>query len=117
MDKFSDEHLKIMLVGGGNKRARSFFVKHGWSTTEKGLIDQKYRSRAAQLYRALLQREAEGLKSGDDTPKAQSTKADEEEFNPEFDDIKTEISKTASKAVKQGESGMVWGVLSLLISF
>lgn len=117
MDKFTDDLLKVMLVGGGNKRARTFFVQHGWSSTEKGLIDEKYRSRAAQLYRALLQREAKGMKSGGDTPRAESAKAAEEEFDPHFDDIKTELSKTSTTSIKQDKSGTIWTVPTPLIFF
>lgn len=47
-----------MEVAGGNARARSFFASHGWSDSDAGSIVSKYQSRAAELYRAQLRREA-----------------------------------------------------------
>ncbi|GJP57194.1 hypothetical protein CLOM_g16225 [Closterium sp. NIES-68] len=54
LDGWSVEQLKIMAFGG-NGRARAFFKQHGW--TDGGKIEQKYTSRAAELYRQLLAKE------------------------------------------------------------
>ena len=43
------------MAFGGNSRARTFFKQHGW--TEGGKIEEKYTSRAADLYRQLLAKE------------------------------------------------------------
>jgi ADP-ribosylation factor GTPase-activating protein 2/3 len=44
-----------MMAFGGNNRAHVFFKQHGWS--EGGKADSKYTSRAAELYREILQKE------------------------------------------------------------
>jgi len=56
MDAWEAEHLAIMEVSGGNARAREFFSSHGLSDSDS--IVSKYHSRAAELYRAHLRREA-----------------------------------------------------------
>jgi hypothetical protein len=43
---------------GGNQRARQFFKQHGWDEVGSDKIEGKYTSRAAQLYRAMLEKEA-----------------------------------------------------------
>lgn len=40
---------------GGNNRAQVFFKQHGW--TDGGKIEAKYTSRAAELYKQLLNKE------------------------------------------------------------
>ncbi|XP_002978939.2 probable ADP-ribosylation factor GTPase-activating protein AGD8 [Selaginella moellendorffii] len=55
LDSWSQEHLKLMDFGG-NARAQTFFKQHGW--TESGKNESKYKSRAADLYRQLLAKEA-----------------------------------------------------------
>lgn len=47
---------------GGNGRAGVFFKQHGW--TEGGKIESKYTSRAAELYRQLLVKDATKSASG-----------------------------------------------------
>jgi ADP-ribosylation factor GTPase-activating protein 2/3 len=54
LDSWNQEQLKTMAYGG-NGRARVFFKQHGW--TDGGKIEQKYTSRAADLYRQLLAKE------------------------------------------------------------
>ncbi|CAI5464520.1 unnamed protein product [Closterium sp. Yama58-4] len=54
LDGWNVEQLKMMSFGG-NGRARAFFKQHGW--TDGGKIEQKYTSRAADLYRQLLAKE------------------------------------------------------------
>jgi ADP-ribosylation factor GTPase-activating protein 2/3 len=44
---------------GGNGRARTFFKQHGWDASGADKIEAKYTSRAAQMYRQTLAREAE----------------------------------------------------------
>eukprot|EP00250_Pteridium_aquilinum_P010165 c19189_g1_i1 orf=154-1413(+) len=55
LDSWTQEQLKLMSLGG-NGRAGVFFKQHGW--TEGGKIESKYTSRAADLYRQLLAKEA-----------------------------------------------------------
>jgi ADP-ribosylation factor GTPase-activating protein 2/3 len=44
-----------MMAFGGNNRARAFFKQHGW--TDGGKVEAKYTSRAAELYRQMLNKE------------------------------------------------------------
>ncbi|KAL6753163.1 hypothetical protein V8C86DRAFT_2733924 [Haematococcus lacustris] len=62
LDSWTPEQLKIMAVGG-NHRARQFFTQHGWDEIGSDKIESKYTSRAAQLYRAMLEKEATKLTS------------------------------------------------------
>jgi len=57
LDTWTQEQLKIMAIGG-NQRARQFFKQHGWDEVGSDKIESKYTSRAAQLYRAMLEKEA-----------------------------------------------------------
>ncbi|BDA43782.1 probable ADP-ribosylation factor GTPase-activating protein [Coccomyxa sp. Obi] len=77
LDTWSEEQLKLMSVGG-NGRARQFFKQHGWSELGSDKIEQKYTSRAAQLYRQQLEKDAAKLTAvpkpealGDSAPAAQ----------------------------------------------
>ncbi|KQK12024.1 hypothetical protein BRADI_1g01090v3 [Brachypodium distachyon] len=54
LDSWTPDQLKMMAFGGNN-RAHAFFKQHGWS--EGGKADSKYTSRAAELYRQILQKE------------------------------------------------------------
>ncbi|KAF5774628.1 putative Arf GTPase activating protein [Helianthus annuus] len=54
LDSWTPDQLKIMSFGGNN-RAQVFFKQHGW--TDGGKIEAKYTSRAAELYKQLLQKE------------------------------------------------------------
>lgn len=56
LDTWSPKQLKLMEVGG-NARARKFFKDHGWAELGSDKIDAKYSSRAAQLYKNLLDKE------------------------------------------------------------
>ncbi|GFH18901.1 Arf-GAP domain-containing protein [Haematococcus lacustris] len=53
----------IIMAVGGNHRARQFFTQHGWDEIGSDKIESKYTSRAAQLYRAMLEKEATKLTS------------------------------------------------------
>ncbi|KAH6557180.1 hypothetical protein KP509_1Z130300 [Ceratopteris richardii] len=55
LDTWSQDQLRLMSIGG-NGRAGVFFKQHGW--TEGGKIESKYTSRAADLYRQLLAKDA-----------------------------------------------------------
>ncbi|PNW70326.1 hypothetical protein CHLRE_17g715350v5 [Chlamydomonas reinhardtii] len=57
LDSWTQEQLKLMAAGG-NLRGRQFFKQHGWDDVGSDKIESKYTSRAAQLYRALLEKEA-----------------------------------------------------------
>lgn len=54
LDSWTPEQLKTMAFGGNN-RAHVFFKQHGWS--DGGKVEAKYTSRAAELYRQILQKE------------------------------------------------------------
>ena len=58
MDKWKPSELSLMK-NGGNKRAREFFREHGWSEQRSSLdlVQKKYQSTAAKLYRSKLQKE------------------------------------------------------------
>lgn len=43
----------MVMVFGGNNRAREFFKQHGW-TDSFNMLEAKYTSRAANLYRQVL---------------------------------------------------------------
>ena len=62
---------------GGNQRARSFFKQHGWDEIGSDKIEAKYTSRAAQLYRKQLEKDAAKAMSGEgeDSKPAASAKA------------------------------------------
>jgi len=65
MDKWSQEQLALFCTSGGNGRARTFFSQHGWNMAERGAIEQKYTSRAAEMYKQTLKREtAHALAAG-----------------------------------------------------
>ncbi|MCO5551753.1 hypothetical protein L7F22_005256 [Adiantum nelumboides] len=65
LDSWAQEQLKLMSVGG-NGRAGVFFKQHGW--TDGGKIESKYTSRAADLYRQLLIKDAAKSVSGFSSP-------------------------------------------------
>ncbi|KAG2493792.1 hypothetical protein HYH03_008012 [Edaphochlamys debaryana] len=51
------------MAAGGNLRGRQFFKQHGWDEIGADKIESKYTSRAAQLYRALLEKEVQKASS------------------------------------------------------
>lgn len=53
------------MAVGGNLRARTFFKQHGWDELGSDKIEAKYSSRAAQLYRKQLEKDAARLAAGD----------------------------------------------------
>lgn len=57
LDTWSEDQLQLMSVGG-NQRARTFFKQHGWDEIGSDKIEAKYTSRAAQLYRKQLEKDA-----------------------------------------------------------
>ena len=68
------------MNAGGNQRARAFFKQHGWDEIGSDKIESKYTSRAAQLYRKQLEKDAakamaEGTENGSSTKPAASAKA------------------------------------------
>ncbi|KAL4434371.1 hypothetical protein ABPG75_000812 [Micractinium tetrahymenae] len=60
LDTWSEDQLRLMAVGG-NQRARTFFKQHGWDEVGSDKIEAKYTSRAAQLYRKQLEKDAAKL--------------------------------------------------------
>eukprot|EP00894_Picocystis_sp_ML_P003918 jgi/Pico_ML_1/54435/g4781.t1 len=62
-DTWTEEQLSIFVASGGNARATKYFTQHGWSDSERGKIAQKYASRAAKSYRAMLAKEAQEARS------------------------------------------------------
>eukprot|EP00242_Pyramimonas_sp_CCMP2087_P014559 CAMPEP_0198197830 /NCGR_PEP_ID=MMETSP1445-20131203/1392_1 /TAXON_ID=36898 /ORGANISM="Pyramimonas sp., Strain CCMP2087" /LENGTH=423 /DNA_ID=CAMNT_0043867231 /DNA_START=102 /DNA_END=1373 /DNA_ORIENTATION=+ len=69
LDSWSQDQLRIMTCSG-NPRARQFFKEHGWADQGAAKIDAKYTSRAAELYRAALHKEAAVMKSDYEKAKA-----------------------------------------------
>lgn len=77
LDTWTEDQLALMSVGG-NQRARSFFKQHGWDELGSDKIEAKYTSRAAQMYRKQLEKEAQKLIGGDNavsTKSLESTKS------------------------------------------
>eukprot|EP00878_Enallax_costatus_P024563 GHUV01026218.1.p1 GENE.GHUV01026218.1~~GHUV01026218.1.p1 ORF type:complete len:178 (+),score=56.98 GHUV01026218.1:84-617(+) len=62
LDTWTEDQLRLMSVGG-NHKARQFFKQHGWDEVGSDKIEGKYTSRAAQLYRQQLEKEAAKLAS------------------------------------------------------
>ena len=60
LDSWSEGQLQRM-VAGGNEAAKNFFAKKGWRG-QMSKIEEKYHSRAAQLYKAHLDRVASSAK-------------------------------------------------------
>ncbi|KAK9866893.1 hypothetical protein WJX84_006115 [Apatococcus fuscideae] len=60
LDSWTEEQLKIMTVGG-NQRGRTFFKQHGWFELGADKIEQKYTSRAAELYKQQLEKDVARL--------------------------------------------------------
>ncbi|KXZ44602.1 hypothetical protein GPECTOR_65g220 [Gonium pectorale] len=80
------------MAAGGNLRGRQFFKQHGWDDVGSDKIEAKYTSRAAQLYRALLEKEAQkatvqtlqhSLSSSHDTAGGAGDLADFRHIEPE----------------------------------
>lgn len=71
LDGWTDEQLRLMAVGG-NQRAKQFFKQHGWYESGADKIEQKYTSRAAQLYKAQLEKEAAKLAAAEKVPPSPS---------------------------------------------
>lgn len=61
LDTWTPKQLKMMQLGG-NGRGRQFFKEHGWTELGSDKIEAKYSSRAAQLYRNLLEKEVNRLR-------------------------------------------------------
>ncbi|ETV95501.1 hypothetical protein H310_10970 [Aphanomyces invadans] len=59
MDEWTEEQLLLMQLGG-NSEARKFFKQHGVSDMMN--IDEKYKSKAATLYKAQLTRKVQAAK-------------------------------------------------------
>ena len=64
LDTWTEDQLALMAVGG-NQRARTFFKQHGWDEIGSDKIEAKYTSRAAQLYRKQLEKEANKMLRGE----------------------------------------------------
>jgi len=69
LDSWTDEQLRL-VAAGGNQRARTFFKQHGWEEVGADKIEAKYTSRAAQLYRRQLERDAARLGADGEAPPA-----------------------------------------------
>jgi ADP-ribosylation factor GTPase-activating protein 2/3 len=83
LDSWNQDQLKLMAFGG-NGRARVFFKQHGW--TDGGKIEQKYTSRAAELYKQLLAKEV--AKSASVIVQVAAQPAPVVDFDPGFDSPK-----------------------------
>ena len=57
MDKWTQEQLGLYVTSGGNGKARQYFTQHGWAQSERGAIEQKYTSGAAERYKQQLARD------------------------------------------------------------
>uniref|UniRef100_A0A7R9VKI2 Arf-GAP domain-containing protein n=1 Tax=Pseudictyota dubia TaxID=2749911 RepID=A0A7R9VKI2_9STRA len=68
LDEWTQRQIDAMRIGG-NKNARAFFRKHGFTDLHGGKADKKYKSKAAVSYRSELAKlvEAEAAKRGEAT--------------------------------------------------
>lgn len=89
MDKWTPEELDVFRVSNGNARARTFFAQHGWNSTERGQIAQKYSSNAANMYKNQLAREAASKKAAVGPPSPVGAQAAPKDF---FEDAVADIA-------------------------
>jgi hypothetical protein len=98
MDKWTSDELDVFRCSQGNGKADIFFAQHGWKSSERGQIAQKYSSRAAGLYRNQLAREVAAMRAGNKvvspnaSPKV-SKGVNDDFFNASFDEIAVEAPK------------------------
>ena len=95
MDEWKKSEVMLMKKGG-NRRAREFFREHGWSEQRSALdlIQKKYTSSAAKLYKAKLQKAIQTVMSPPTSPAAAPKPA------PETlkDGMDTLLNNTAAQA-------------------
>ena len=95
MDKWTSDELDVFRCSQGNAKAKLFFAQHGWQSSERGQIAQKYSSRAAGLYRNQLAREVAAMQAGNgavspvNSPKV-SKGANDDFFSASFQEIAVE---------------------------
>ena len=103
MDKWTSDELDVFRCSQGNAKAKLFFAQHGWQSSERGQIAQKYSSRAAGLYRNQLAREVAAMQAGNgavspvNSPKV-SKGANDDFFSASFQEIAVEAPKPAAPA-------------------
>lgn len=97
LDGWTQEQLKLMAVGG-NGRARQFFKQHGWEELGADKIEAKYTSRAAQMYRSILEKEAAKLTEAAALSNLVSTGHPQGDAAPEFEPL-PEIEKPEAAPV------------------
>ena len=101
MDKWTSDELDVFRCSQGNAKAKLFFAQHGWQSSERGQIAQKYSSRAAGLYRNQLAREVAAMQAGNgavspvNSPKV-SKGANDDFFSASFQEIAVEAPKPAA---------------------
>eukprot|EP01024_Parvocaulis_polyphysoides_P001636 TRINITY_DN10452_c0_g1_i4.p1 TRINITY_DN10452_c0_g1~~TRINITY_DN10452_c0_g1_i4.p1 ORF type:complete len:320 (-),score=39.59 TRINITY_DN10452_c0_g1_i4:338-1297(-) len=88
------------MMTGGNGRARQFFKQHGWEEIGADKIGAKYTSRAAQLYRQLLEKESNQLQMDNlqDHTKVQQIETEEQSSSQVQDQQPQVASSSESKA-------------------
>lgn len=91
LDEWKQVELKAMELGG-NARARGFFRQYGADNKDGKFNDARYKSRAAELYRAKLKQEIQGGNApkksafSDFSEKAkESSKKEEEEVDEQWE--------------------------------
>ncbi|CAA7036761.1 unnamed protein product [Microthlaspi erraticum] len=103
LDSWNPKQLRAMMFGG-NKRAQVFFKQHGW--TDGGTVEAKYTSRAADLYRQILAKEAIAQDTSSGLPEApngvSSCAANETSSSPKASN--TRLKTTAKLATKAKEN-------------
>jgi len=92
LDEWKPSELKAMELGG-NARARGFFRQHGADNKDGKFDDTRYKSRAAEMYRAKLKQEIQGTT----TPKKSA-----------FSDF-SDQAKEAHKKEEEEETEEQWG--------
>lgn len=117
LDSWTPEQLKVMAFGGNN-RAQVFFKQHGW--TDGGKIEAKYTSRAAELYRQLLNKEVAKSISEDITLPSSPVLSEMQSVTNDIPDmklldpVKTNLAekKEVSEAVRSSKAPVQSKILS-----
>ena len=81
LDIWKEDQITAMKLGG-NERATKFFKEHGWSALQNAKLQDKYTSKAAQLYKQYLAKQVKQELNLDSTPTIDSDETHKEAEEP-----------------------------------